>query len=59
VERLDGLLEEAPAPIRKHRDAVAAELPEVRQVRARIAEDLKRFGLESILPEDGIGDGQG
>lgn len=59
VERLEDLLDEAPAPIREHRDAIVAELPEVRQLRARIAEDLKRAGLENILPEEGICDGQG
>jgi hypothetical protein len=57
VERLDGVLETAPAHIREHRDAIIAELPAARQARARIAAGLGTAGLASILPEAGLADG--
>ena len=59
IERLDAVLDEAPAHIREHRDAIVDELPEAYRGRARIAERLRPAGLESILPEERAGDGQG
>ncbi|MFV1501322.1 hypothetical protein [Mycobacterium kansasii] len=59
IERFDVLLDEAPAHIREHRDAIVDdELPEVYRARARIAERLRSAGLASILPEERAGDGQ-
>jgi prophage DNA circulation protein len=52
VERLAELLETAPPRIREHRDAIIAELPAVRQARARIAKVLKNAGLATILPDE-------
>ncbi|OBK38613.1 hypothetical protein A5658_03585 [Mycobacterium sp. 1245111.1] len=56
IDRLNDLIEHAPAHIRRHRDAIAESLPNVRQARAKIAERLRAAGLESLLPEE-AGDG--
>lgn len=59
MERLGAVLDEAPAHIREHAGAIADELPEAYRGRARVTERLKSAGLESLLPEEGAGDGQG
>jgi hypothetical protein len=56
VERLGPVLDEAP---REHRAAIVGELPEAFRGRSRVAERLRSAGLESLLPEEGAGDGQG
>lgn len=58
VLRLDEFLKEAPAHIREHRDAIAAQMPAARQARARIAETMKNADLASILPDQGLTDGE-
>lgn len=58
AERVEDLLEGAPAHVLGHRDAIVAGLPAVRERRARIARDLTAVGLQSIVPEEGCGGGQ-
>lgn len=58
VDRLSELIDEAPAHVRGHRDAITAGLPDVRETRARIARIVAAAGLEGILPEGAPADGQ-
>ncbi|CAN3132130.1 hypothetical protein ACNUDN_29880 [Mycobacterium sp. smrl_JER01] len=59
VERVAELLDEAPAHVLAHRDAIVEGLPAIRARRFEVARDLTTAGLHSILPEEGVADGQG
>ena len=52
VERVADLLDEAPAYVLSHRDAIAEGLPAGRERRAQVARGLIAAGLHSILPEE-------
>lgn len=59
VDRVYDLLADAPVHVQGHRDAIVAALPAVRDHRTRVAEDLRAAGLESVVPEEAPGNGEG
>lgn len=59
VERVADLLDGAPAHVLGHYEAIVDGLPAAQERRDQVSRDVAAAGLESIVPEEVPGDGQG